>query len=140
MDLPRTPAVEASCERFIPEFNALISEINDKLAQPGVEATEEARGAPVECRSRTPCMPLLFRVCWPSCPRRMQSALGRFAKTQGLLFVSRNSASLAQTLTHGDVNGNDSEETHDITEAGTCPASFVHSCSWTATPMATSRR
>ncbi|CAE7894545.1 PFP-BETA2 [Symbiodinium microadriaticum] len=26
---------------FIPEFNALISEINDKLAQPGVEATEE---------------------------------------------------------------------------------------------------
>eukprot|EP00931_Biecheleriopsis_adriatica_P000701 TRINITY_DN1007_c0_g1_i1.p1 TRINITY_DN1007_c0_g1~~TRINITY_DN1007_c0_g1_i1.p1 ORF type:complete len:1195 (-),score=327.24 TRINITY_DN1007_c0_g1_i1:52-3636(-) len=27
---------------FIPEFNALMSELNDKLAEPGVEATEEA--------------------------------------------------------------------------------------------------
>ena len=29
--------------RFIPEFNSLISEINDKLAQPEIQPTEEAQ-------------------------------------------------------------------------------------------------
>ena len=48
-------------------FNALISEINDKLAQPGVEATEEAGLAGSWCSSLVtiahPCLPCSLSGC-----------------------------------------------------------------------------
>jgi hypothetical protein len=40
--LPWTTSAFLVWPRFIPEFNSLISEINDKLAQPEIQPTEEA--------------------------------------------------------------------------------------------------